>query len=169
MINYRVNSVSSKKINCTRQTKSLKSMLEKWRERNYITVHITHNKPCSKYKKDLIITCFSDVRYSYLVLQNIRAHAYPGGGRKYLHLILFHLVKKTTNFQFLISSGCMKFKHWFFSHIAILHPSHPEPLETTLWQKCATYSSFQSKKKLPHVIRLSPTNGRFIQSKPLNL
>jgi len=31
------------------------------------------------------------------------------------------------------------------------------------------YSSFQSKKKLPHVIRLSPTNGRFIQSKPLNL
>jgi len=31
------------------------------------------------------------------------------------------------------------------------------------------YSSFQSKKKLPHVIRLSPTNGRFIQIKPLNL
>ena len=27
---------------------------------------------------------------------------------------------------------------------------------------CTTYSSFQSKKKLSHVIRLSPTNGRFM-------
>ena len=63
----------------------------------------------------------------------------------------------------LSSNLSMKFKHWFFSHsIAILHPSHPEPLETiyTVTKVCHLKSAILNslKTKLGEKLNSTDTN-----------